>query len=59
LKVESLTLQCSDDIIAPLEIGYYMKEHTPGNTLVLMKAKGHCPHMSAPEETVNAIKSFI
>ena len=59
LKVESLTLQCSDDIIAPLQIGYYMKEHTPGNTLVLMKAKGHCPHMSAPDETINAIKSFI
>ncbi|TKK66667.1 alpha/beta hydrolase [Ilyomonas limi] len=59
LKVESLTLQCADDIIAPQEVGYYMKEHTPGNTLVLMKAKGHCPHMSAPGETINAIKSFI
>lgn len=59
LKVESLTLQCSEDIIAPLEVGYYMQEHTPNNTLILMKAKGHCPHMSAPDETILAIKSFI
>jgi sigma-B regulation protein RsbQ len=59
LKVDSLTLQCSDDIIAPLEVGYYLKEHTPGNKLVILKATGHCPHMSAPDETVKAIKSFI
>ncbi len=59
LKVESLTLQCSEDIIAPLEVGYYIEQHTPGNTLILMKATGHCPHMSAPEETIEAIKSFI
>lgn len=58
-RVKSLTLQCSDDIIAPLEVGYYMQQHTPKNTLVIMKATGHCPHMSAPEETVAAIKASI
>lgn len=59
LEVESLTLQCSEDIIAPLEVGYFIENHTPGNKLILLNAKGHCPHMSAPEETVSAIKSFI
>lgn len=59
LQVPSLTLQCSNDIIAPLEVGYYMKQNTPGNSLVIMEATGHCPHMSAPEETIQAIKSFI
>lgn len=59
LEVESLTLQCSNDIIAPLDVGYYMKEHTPQNKFILLKATGHCPHMSAPEETIEAIKSFI
>ncbi len=59
LKVESLTLQCSNDIIAPLEVGYYMAENTPANELILLEATGHCPHMSAPEETIEAIKSFI
>jgi sigma-B regulation protein RsbQ len=59
IPVESLTLQCSDDILAPLEVGYYVKENTPANKLVILKATGHCPHMSAPEETINAIRSFI
>lgn len=59
LKVESLTLQCADDIIAPAAVGYYIKEHTPGNSLALMKATGHCPHMSAPQETINLIKAFL
>lgn len=59
LNVESLTLQCSSDIIAPVEVGQYIEQHTPNNTLIQLKATGHCPHMSAPEETVQAIKAFI
>jgi sigma-B regulation protein RsbQ len=59
LKVPSLTLQCAEDIIAPVEVGYYMEKNIPGNSLVMLKATGHCPHMSAPEETVKAIKAFI
>ncbi len=59
LQVESLTLQCSEDIIAPKEVGDYILQHTPGNTLRVLKATGHCPHMSAPDETIEAIKSFI
>jgi sigma-B regulation protein RsbQ len=59
LSVKSLTLQCSEDIIAPLEVGYYMEQNTPQNSLVILKATGHCPHMSAPEETVAEIKAFI
>ncbi|MDB5012867.1 MAG: alpha/beta hydrolase [Daejeonella sp.] len=59
LKVKSLTLQCSEDIIAPIEVGRYVQEHTPGNKLQILKATGHCSHLSAPEETINAIKSFV
>jgi sigma-B regulation protein RsbQ len=59
LTVPSLTLQCSDDIIAPLAVGDYIKEHTPDNTLVIMQASGHCPHISEPEETIKAIKAYI
>ena len=42
--VPCLTLQCTDDIIAPLEVGYYINKHMKENTLVLMKASGHCTH---------------
>jgi sigma-B regulation protein RsbQ len=59
LRVPSLTLQCAEDILAPLEVGYYMNNHTPKNTLAILKATGHCPHLSAPQETISAIDSYI
>jgi sigma-B regulation protein RsbQ len=59
LKVPSLILQCSEDLIAPVSVGQYMREHTPNSTLKLMKATGHCPHMSAPEETIQLMKEYL
>ena len=59
LKVPSLILQCSDDAIAPDEIGEYMVRHVHGSTLKKMHATGHCPHMSHPDETIALIKEFL
>jgi sigma-B regulation protein RsbQ len=55
----SLILQCAQDAIAPLCVGEYMQRSIPGSRLVVMEATGHCPHLSAPEETIAAIKSFL
>ena len=57
--IPSLILQCSDDVIAPLSIGDYMHLKMPDSKLVVMKATGHCPNLSAPEETIAAIRSFL
>ena len=59
LSVDSLTLQCKQDILAPEEVGYYINSKTKNNTLVLLDATGHCPHQSAPQETIQAIKSYL
>ncbi len=59
LKIPSLILQCTDDIIAPMEIGEYMVTHVPNSTLKVMTATGHCPHMSAPDETISIIKNYL
>jgi sigma-B regulation protein RsbQ len=53
-----LILQCTDDAIAPVEVGNYMHGVMPNSRLHLMTATGHCPHMSAPEETIAAIRAF-
>jgi len=58
-KIPSLILQCSDDIIAPLEVGNYLAKNLPNSTLRVMKATGHCPHMSEPEETITLIKEYL
>lgn len=59
LKVESLTLQCAKDMLAPEHIGTYIQDNTPQNSVVNLIATGHCPHLSAPDEVVNSIKAFI
>lgn len=59
LSVPSLILQCSEDIIAPLEVGEYLAQNLPNSTLKVLKATGHCPHMSAPEETIAVIHEYL
>jgi sigma-B regulation protein RsbQ len=59
LTIPSLILQCSDDIIAPTEVGEYVHKQLSESTLHLMRATGHCPHMSHPEETIDAIKGYL
>ena len=59
LKTPCLILQCSDDIIAPLEVGDFLHKKLAKSTMKVMKAKGHCPHISAPEETIRLIKEYL
>ena len=59
VRVPTLVLQCSDDVIAPAEVGRYVHRAIPGSTMVLMAATGHCPNLSAPEETIEAIRAFL
>jgi sigma-B regulation protein RsbQ len=59
LKVPSLILQCSEDAIAPDEVGAYVAKNIPGSEFRKMKATGHCPHMSHPEETIELINEYI
>ncbi len=54
-----LVLQCSEDVIAPREVGEYVHRRLPDSTLVVMAATGHCPNLSAPEETIAAIRAFL
>jgi sigma-B regulation protein RsbQ len=59
VKTRSLILQCSDDIIAPTCVGEYVHKHLPNSELVVMRATGHCPNLSAPDETIAAIRAFV
>ena len=59
VSVPSLILQCSEDIIAPLAVGNYLHKNLPASTLRVMKATGHCPHMSHPEETIGLMKEYL
>lgn len=59
VKVPSLIMQCAEDAIAPPEVGSYLARTMPHSTLRMMRATGHCPHVSHPEETIEAMKSYL
>jgi sigma-B regulation protein RsbQ len=59
VRAPSLIMQCSEDIIAPREVGEYLHRNLPGSTLHLLEATGHCPHMSDPGETIEVIRDYL
>lgn len=59
IVIPSLVLQCSSDVIAPLSVGEFIDREIPDSVLTLMEATGHCPNLSAPEETTAAMKQFL
>jgi sigma-B regulation protein RsbQ len=59
VPVPTLVLQCSADVIAPEVVGDYVHRHLPESELVLLAATGHCPNLSAPEETAAAIRAYV
>ncbi|WP_240615235.1 alpha/beta fold hydrolase [Arthrobacter ruber] len=59
VSVPALILQCSEDLLAPPEVGRYLHDQLAGSTLVGLKATGHVPQASAPEETARAILQYL
>ncbi|MFI1380619.1 alpha/beta fold hydrolase [Embleya sp. NPDC020886] len=58
VRVPTLVAECSDDAIAPPEVGAFVHARIEGSRLVTLNATGHCPQLSAPEETAQAIAAF-
>jgi sigma-B regulation protein RsbQ len=46
-------------MVAPVDVGEYLHKQLRDSTLRVMKATGHCPHMSDPEETVELIREYL
>lgn len=57
--VPTLILQCSDDSIVPIQVGEYLHKHLKNSEFRLLKAKGHYPHISHPEETATLINEYL
>ena len=59
VNTPALVLQCSRDVIAPQCVGEYVHENLANSSFVLLNATGHCPNLSAPEETIAAMRAFL
>ncbi|MFD9793509.1 alpha/beta fold hydrolase [Streptomyces sp. NPDC059070] len=58
-RVPTLVLECAHDVIAPREVGAFVHAAIPGSRLVTLDATGHCPHLSAPGATNQALTAFL
>jgi len=59
VSTPSLVLQCASDVIAPVAVGEFVNQALADSTLVYLDATGHCPNLSAPDETAHAIAAFV
>ncbi|MDF6017670.1 alpha/beta hydrolase [Streptomyces sp. JH34] len=59
VRVPTLIAESARDTLAPREVGAYVHRQIPGSRLVTLDSTGHCPQLSAPEETTEAIIAFV
>jgi sigma-B regulation protein RsbQ len=55
----TLILQSRQDVIAPPSVGKYVADAIADSRLVVLDATGHCPNLSAPDATADAIAEFV
>jgi sigma-B regulation protein RsbQ len=59
LTTDTLIIQAETDAIASLEVGKFVHNNIINSKFVALKTSGHCPHISAPELTIAAMKQYL
>lgn len=59
LQTPTLVIQSTDDLIAPLAVGEYLHRTLPRCVLAVVDNVGHCPHLSAPGASADAVDQFL
>ena len=54
-----LIIQSKTDMIASNEVGKYVHDNITNSELVTLDTNGHCPHLSASDETIEAMKEYL
>jgi sigma-B regulation protein RsbQ len=59
LTAPTLVIQSNDDIIAPVVVGEFLQRTLPNCMLRVVDNNGHCPHLSAPGQSADAMDEFL
>jgi sigma-B regulation protein RsbQ len=59
VTLPTLVLQCRNDALAPVEVGQWLAARMARAELKIIEATGHCPHLTDPEKTVEALRGFL
>ncbi|WP_235183066.1 alpha/beta fold hydrolase [Schleiferia thermophila] len=55
----ALILQTNPDAIANVEVGKYVAKQIKNAHYVELPTSGHCPHLTAPDLVISAMKSYL
>jgi len=58
VALPTLVIETAQDSMAPREVGAFVHSRIADSRLVTLDATGHCPQLSAPRATAEAITSF-
>lgn len=59
VTVPTLVVQTANDIAVPAVVSEYLEANIPNSRRTKVETEGHFPHITAPEEVVAAIRSFL
>lgn len=59
LRIPALVVQCSQDLVAPPAVGYYLHAHLHQSTLTILNTTGHYPHLNAPVATIASLERYL
>jgi len=59
VDIPTLILQCSEDIIAAKDVGEFVHRGIRNSEMIILEATGHCPNLSAPDEVIAAMRTFV
>ena len=59
VSTPALIIQVSNDVVAPVAVGDYLRTHLRDSTLQTIEGTGHCPHVSHPGETIRLIRDYL
>ena len=59
LTTDTLIIQSKNDAIASLKVGQFVHDNIAKSKLVILETTGHCPHLSAPNPTIEAMKKYL
>ena len=55
----TLLIECSEDTLAPPQVGAFVHAAIAGSQRVVLQAAGHSPHLTAPVAVVEAMRAFL
>jgi pimeloyl-ACP methyl ester carboxylesterase len=46
-------------LVASQDVGEFVARNIPDSRMIVLDATGHCPNLSAPDEVIAAMRTFI